>query len=50
MSSDRKPTVIETIPGWVHDITNTGVEDLIVLVWANEVFSNHAPDTITSDF
>jgi len=50
MSSDRKPTVIETIPGWVHDITNTGVEDLIVLVWANEVFSNQAPDTIMSDF
>ncbi len=50
MSSDRTPTVIETIPGWVHDITNTGAEDLIVLVWANEVFSEQAPDTIASDF
>jgi len=38
--------VVETIPGWAHDITNTGDEELIVLLWANEVFDKSAPDTI----
>ncbi len=39
-------TVVETVPGWSHDITNTGEEELIVMLWANEVFDREAPDTI----
>ncbi|WP_086774560.1 UDP-2-acetamido-2,6-beta-L-arabino-hexul-4-ose reductase [Vibrio coralliirubri] len=39
-------TVVETVPGWSHDITNTGEEELIVMLWANEIFDREAPDTI----
>ncbi|WP_279495752.1 hypothetical protein [Aeromonas veronii] len=38
--------IIETVPGWTHDITNIGEEDLIVMLWANEVFDRSKPDTI----
>lgn len=37
--------VIETIPGWAHDITNVGDEEIIVMLWANEVFDTTKPDT-----
>lgn len=39
-------TVVETIPGWSHDITNVGDQDMIVMLWANEVFDRQKPDTI----
>lgn len=39
--------VVETIPGWVHDIANVGNEEMIVLLWANEIFNPEKPDTIT---
>jgi UDP-2-acetamido-2,6-beta-L-arabino-hexul-4-ose reductase len=38
--------IVETAPGWAHDITNVGEEELIVLLWANEVFDPQKPDTI----
>jgi len=41
-----KPEVVETVPGWTHDITNTGDNELIVMLWANEVFDRNFPDTI----
>ncbi|WP_283628140.1 UDP-2-acetamido-2,6-beta-L-arabino-hexul-4-ose reductase [Shewanella baltica] len=37
--------VVETVPGWSHDITNIGDEEMIVMLWANEVFDREAPDT-----
>lgn len=37
--------VIETIPGWAHDITNAGTDELIVLLWASEIFDPQRPDT-----
>jgi len=45
--SAEKPEVVETVPGWSHDITNVGDEELIVMLWANEVFDKQAPDTVT---
>ena len=39
------PKIVETIPGWVHDITNIGMDEMIVMLWANEVFDNNNPDT-----
>jgi UDP-2-acetamido-2,6-beta-L-arabino-hexul-4-ose reductase len=42
----EEATVVETVPGWSHDITNIGQDDLIVMLWANEVFDRGAPDTI----
>ena len=44
-SSDSNPVVVETIPGWAHDITNVGSEDMIVMLWANENFDESKPDT-----
>lgn len=40
------PTVVETIPGWAHDIANSGEGELVVLLWANEIFDRNKPDTI----
>ena len=40
------PKVVETIPGWIHDVTNIGDEELIFMLWANEVFNPKLPDTI----
>ena len=42
-SSDLK--IIETIPGWIHDITNIGHDEMIVMLWANEIFNPELPDT-----
>src|SRR5690349_12412623 len=28
--------IVETIPGWTHNITNVGEDELIVMLWANE--------------
>jgi UDP-2-acetamido-2,6-beta-L-arabino-hexul-4-ose reductase len=39
------PTIIETVPGWTHDITNIGGDEMVVLLWANEVFDRVNPDT-----
>lgn len=43
--SDENPEIVETIPGWGHDITNIGNKELIVFLWANEVFQKNYPDT-----
>ncbi len=40
-----EPVVVETVPGWVHDITNIGEDEMIVMLWANEVFDRAHPDT-----
>lgn len=39
--------VVETVPGWTHDITNIGDCELIVMLWANEQFNPQKPDTIS---
>jgi len=45
ISSDS-PQIVETVPGWSHDITNMGDDELVVMLWANEIFDRDAPDTI----
>lgn len=42
----EKPEVVETVPGWSHDITNIGDNEMIVMLWANEIFDRQHPDTI----
>ncbi|TDR13081.1 UDP-2-acetamido-2,6-beta-L-arabino-hexul-4-ose reductase [Marinomonas communis] len=37
--------IVETVPGWSHDITNIGDEEMIVMLWANEIFDRETPDT-----
>ena len=46
--SSSIPKIVETIPGWSHDITNIGDEEMIVMLWANEIFDKDNPDTILS--
>ena len=41
------PVVVETIPGWSHDVTNVGDDTLVSLLWANELFDREKPDTIS---
>ncbi|EMD4038900.1 capsular polysaccharide biosynthesis protein CapF [Salmonella enterica] len=38
--------IVETVPGWTHDITNIGNDELVVMLWANEIFNRDEPDTI----
>ena len=42
------PQVVDTIPGWTHDITNVGDEEMVVMLWANENFDRQKPDTVAS--
>ena len=43
-----KPQVVETVPGWTHDITNVGQDEMVVMLWANEIFDRARPDTIAA--
>ncbi|MFC4930071.1 UDP-2-acetamido-2,6-beta-L-arabino-hexul-4-ose reductase [Massilia sp. GCM10023247] len=45
-SSGAKAEIVETVPGWTHNITNVGEDELIVMLWANEIFDRQNPDTI----
>ena len=45
VTSDDKAEIVETVPGWTHDITNVGTEEMIVMLWANETFDRQRPDT-----
>jgi UDP-2-acetamido-2,6-beta-L-arabino-hexul-4-ose reductase len=40
------PQVVDTIPGWSHDITNVGDDEMVVMLWANENFDRQKPDTV----
>ena len=40
-----EPKLIRTVPGEVHQIKNIGNTELIVLLWANDVFNKKSPDT-----
>jgi UDP-2-acetamido-2,6-beta-L-arabino-hexul-4-ose reductase len=46
MTTGDKPEVVETVLGWTHDITNIGKDEMVVMLWANEVFDLDRPDTI----
>lgn len=48
VTAGDKPEIVETVPGWTHDITNIGAEEMIVMIWANEVFDRAKPDTFAS--
>lgn len=45
-TSGQVPQVVETIPGWAHNITNIGNDEMVVMLWANEVFDRAHPDTV----
>lgn len=43
--SDKKMEVVEMIPGYTHNIQNTGNEEMVLFLWANETFDQDNPDT-----
>ncbi|MGB6006483.1 UDP-2-acetamido-2,6-beta-L-arabino-hexul-4-ose reductase [Castellaniella sp.] len=43
--SEGEARIVETVPGWTHDITNIGNDELVVMLWANEIFDKDRPDT-----
>ncbi len=45
LTSGDNPQIVDTIPGWTHDITNIGETEMIVMLWANEIFDRSHPDT-----
>jgi UDP-2-acetamido-2,6-beta-L-arabino-hexul-4-ose reductase len=45
ITSSEKAEIVETAPGWAHDVTNIGAEEMIVFLWANEVLDHANPDT-----
>ena len=47
-TSGDRPQVVETVPGWTHDITNVGEDEMVVMLWANEIFDRARPDTIAA--
>lgn len=44
-TTGEHPRIVETVPGWTHDITNIGEDEMIVMLWANEIFDRENPDT-----
>ncbi|THF56602.1 UDP-2-acetamido-2,6-beta-L-arabino-hexul-4-ose reductase [Ollibium composti] len=46
MTRGGEACIVETVPGWAHNITNIGDDELIVMLWANEIFDRTRPDTI----
>lgn len=44
-TSGEEARIVETVPGWTHDITNIGEEEMVVMLWANEIFDREKPDT-----
>jgi UDP-2-acetamido-2,6-beta-L-arabino-hexul-4-ose reductase len=49
VTNGNESIVVDTVPGWTHDITNIGDDDLIVMLWSNEIFNRDNPDTIVSE-
>jgi UDP-2-acetamido-2,6-beta-L-arabino-hexul-4-ose reductase len=45
-TTGESPAIVETVPGWSHDITNVGEGEMLVLLWANEIFDPDKPDTV----
>jgi UDP-2-acetamido-2,6-beta-L-arabino-hexul-4-ose reductase len=45
LTSGDKAQIVETVPGWTHDITNVGDGLMTVMLWANEIFDREKPDT-----
>jgi UDP-2-acetamido-2,6-beta-L-arabino-hexul-4-ose reductase len=46
IATSKELKIVETVPGWSHDITNIGTEEMVVMLWANEIFDPDNPDTI----
>lgn len=45
VTTGENSEIVQTVPGWTHDITNIGTDEMFVVLWANEVFDRMRPDT-----
>lgn len=45
MVSGEHLEVVDIPPGYAHSITNIGEQDLVTIIWANEIFDPRKPDT-----
>lgn len=43
--SAEEPQAVTIPPGYIHEVTNTGADDMLMLIWASEVFDAQHPDT-----
>jgi len=43
--NDKKMEVVEMIPGYTHNIKNTGDDEMVLFLWANENYNQDKPDT-----
>jgi UDP-2-acetamido-2,6-beta-L-arabino-hexul-4-ose reductase len=43
--SGNKLNIVDIPPGYAHSIENIGDDEMILLIWANECFDPHNPDT-----
>ncbi len=46
LTNSKELRIIETIPGFTHNIKNIGNEELITIIWSNQIFDKIKPDTI----
>jgi len=46
LADEKNNLVVNTIPGWAHNIENVGTQVAKILVWSNEVLDKKNPDTI----
>ena len=42
---DKNIKIVETIPGWYHEVKNIGTQTLVMLLWSSEIFDVKKPDT-----
>lgn len=47
VTNGNNAQIVETVPGWAHDITNVGNGIMVVMLWANEIFDRNKPDTVS---
>ncbi len=43
--SEERLEVVDIPAGYTHNIANIGTEDLVTVMWANEIFDKEKPDT-----
>lgn len=44
--SDTTIQIVDIPVGYVHSVTNTGSSDMLLVIWANEIFDKEKPDTL----
>jgi UDP-2-acetamido-2,6-beta-L-arabino-hexul-4-ose reductase len=49
IQTDKEYSLINTVPGWSHNIQNLSKSESILLIWVNEVFDFLKSDTIKSN-